>query len=815
METTQHNLRHDRATDSLVPVGAPAVISTRCWHGLAVFPAGDGFTTEFCFDGTILGAAYYPTGERPPEPLEAGDLKFIPRGAISTSGGGFLIVGDNADRALVRPDETGRFGIVATSESFPECCFELTASKSLAAPLDSVGLRGSYRSASATLTVADASALRDTVARAYGSLSASAAASGVFVQPVFVRYTIYDAHSNILFRSQPRLMPCGDTGSGLSTLNFVIDAAGASTLPSSMQLPGYTLALRIPSTPASAGFYTRAARLAIEATPQIHRPDFSLPLSTRLSSTAGGNVSIVADLPGTGLPDAAYARKMTGVVERGDSLFREVASVTSPFEPGSDGSLVEIAPLRLSFKEEEALVARAVGSPPVAAVPPALARCSCPHSVVASVTATSGSQLVMANPVASLFDGHSLCFYLDENGAIDYVETVAIVKFADGRSQVVSYRYYRGAFPKSVSPFYSYPDPTATSVDFYAMTPQGKTYTASLPLTPAGAMAYHLSPGLVPVPMLPAPDGVEFNIPPAVANIVSFPGTLLSGNNSLPFSPRELASLEGRILTIDPAPRVASYSQGSASERFIVAGTAGIFSVGLDASGRFTRPVTLDRRPVLSNRAVASVTAPGHATSLMYLAAGDLVEVTSGSVRTILRSVASMEAWLAWCASYGELCIIEPGSTTCKVYTPGATDAATLPTRSLPDVDDVLNCGAETRLTSASAGYMDLGREVPGFVRCTLATDFAVGSQRSRHDGERVRAVVADISSSSASGTLEVAASEGSRYMVVYSRLDFSGSIFAPVIHRVMMPRVYIGRLRLDGIYSSDTLFRSLAPVIR
>lgn len=814
MDYTLLNLRPDSAeAGTLVPAGAPTVVSTRAWEGIGIIPTGDGNIVEFTRDGSTLGIAIYPAGSCPAEPAAAGDLGFTPTGVIEIAGG-FMVAGDGGNMAIVRPDADGNLALLRDGDALPECFIEMTDRREITAPVAATRLTGAYSSHSTTLSPDDDAALSAAIARTYKATSAAATAAGGFLQPVLARYTVRDTEGNILFRSQPRLMPCGGADGRVADINVEVDDDGATTRQGMMHLSAYSLALRLPAVPLSATYYSRAASMEIEVTPQIHRADTEMTGTSRISAPAGERLRIAAPMPGT-YTDEAFRLKLTRVTEGADELFKVVDTIRNPFAPGRGERLVAIPAARLTVKEEEAAIRRV--APPAAAPGDAVrARCSIPHRTAADVVARSGDIVLLANPASTLFEGHSARFFADTPRYTDTYEAVITVSNGAGTTRTVRYSAGRGDVPAKLSPLFSYPDPSMTEATIDVMASDGKCYTATLPLMPAGTFAYFLNPSLAPIELTPAPEGLEFNIPHPANTVKAFPGHVIAARPTLPFEPMATTSMPGRIVAINPAPRPAGYSLDSSASRFIVAGTGGIHSVGVGTSGRFTRPVTLDSRPVAGPGAVATVTAPGAETRLMMLAGGDLVEVTSSAVKTLLTAVASPDALLAWNPSHAELYIITPGKATARVYFPGTKrrqlNDGTVAARYLPDdITATLHAAGQCRISSPHTGYIDPAREVDGPTRCVISTPLPVKSTHPITGNTPVTEVIVDIASPAASGTLDIAASEGATTLINFARLNFNGPLNAPIAHRLMLPPRYKVSATFDALIAPGSVIRGIA----
>ncbi|MDE6832179.1 MAG: hypothetical protein K2J07_05555 [Muribaculaceae bacterium] len=789
-----------------VPVGAPAVVSERCWRGVAYLPGGDGMVTEFVADGRMLGVAIYSMRERPTDPVEVGELPFVAEAAVEVEDG-YLIIGEG-QKAMVTPDDGGILRISDPDSELPEVVVETRSLTTISQSLPAVKLKDDYNTHSTTLSAADTSAVSSMLATAYREISADAAASGLFIQGVMSRVVMRDTAGNLIFRSTPVWHTCLSGSCRPQPIYMNIDTDSRQTANSSMPLEAYRLYLRLPPCPAGNERNSRVARLEVELTPQIHLPQMDMKATSRIVSAVGGPLQVEARLQGCSLPDESFRSKMKSAVESADYLFRVACSVPYPFKGREKEEFVPVFPLRMTVDEECAALGRYGNKAKVvesSTIP--LSRFSPPHAVAPRVLHNSTGTPLLASPSVTLYPGHSLDYFTHERGVIDKVETVVAVELEGGKRRVVRHTLSASTkMPRSISPLFTYPDPSATRATFMAMGSDGLCSKLTVPLTPAAGFAYWISDTLRPVALSAAPDGDEFFIPRTVNTEVFYPGCLVSTLPGYPFAALSAMQMAGDICAIYPAPRPASSSWESGSPRFIVAGTGGIWSVGVNSAGHLTRPVLLDGRPVLDRRAIAPASVASGGARLYVLAGGDLLAVSSNKVTVVKRNVSA--DILVWSHLHGELCLIRPGEDSAEVYSPASESWST---RTLPSVIDTLPHQSAARLTSSTAGYLDLNAELDAPVRCTLsdALPLAPGRHPFRPSAP-VTEVLADLTSSQTSADLDIQGSHGSLSTTPLSRLTFSGPVNAPIVHRLLIPHRYKLSYRLDGLFASDTRIYSI-----
>ncbi len=802
-----HNLRFNSEEGAYRPVGAPAVVSERAWCGITTLPSGDGMTTEFVCDGTTLGAAVYPMRDCPTEPVEIGELSFEPRRAVEVSEG-YLIIGDGA-KALVVRDERGLFRICNPDTKMPDPLVETRSATTISQPFPSLKLTEAYDSHSTTLSAADTDTLTKAVGKCYREMAAEAAAAGLFIQAVLVRLAMYDAQGNLIHRSSPVLhtVPSGNL---MPTAFYVgISPRDAMTTDTaSMSMEAYRLFLRLPACGAPTDLMKRVARLDVELSPQIHLPALGMKAPSRIVAATGEQLRIEARMPGSTLPAESLRLRMLQAVAADDTKSSVARSIAHPFRRREADELLPVHPLQLTVDEETARIAKgAAAAKPAGADAVTLSRLSVPHTVTPGEVAAETDIALIGNPSVRLGSGESLDAVTHERGAIDTVDSAVIVEFEGGKRRVVRHDTdYATGMPLKLSPLYVYPDPTATSVTFLAMGADGSCRKLTVPLTPCGTFAYWLADDLQPVALEAAPDGEEFNVPADVEAVIGHPGTLVAARAGYPFSPLSVLRLEGDIRGIYPAPRPASSSWETGSPRYIVVGTGGIWSVGVNTSGRLTRPVLLDSRPVTHSGGVAPGSTSTGGSRLYIIAGGDLVAVSSNKVSTIKRRVGAV--MLAWSGAHAELALITPGADRAEVY---SVDSGSWSTRSLSGVTATMSTGAATRLTSPVRGYLDPDRELGGSVLCSLGgeADLPAGRHPFRR-GLPVAEVIADMNSSAAVGRLELSGSYGALSYVTLSGVEFSGKVNAPIAHRVLVPYRYRLRYLLEGQFAADTRIYSI-----
>lgn len=788
-------------------MGSPPVISTDEWCGLAYLPDGTGSITEIVYrshrdeEGKWdVGVSTYPSRSRPGEPYEAATVDFEPLGAVATDKG-FIIAGDVSYTEL-EPDGNGLYRVSISKTDYPELLFELHSSFPVEEETRAMKLRNSYSSLNTTLGADDTTTLTSALASAYSRLSVKALSEGVLVQPVMVRYRLEDSAGHLLFLSSPRMMMATDADVRPVDVSLRFDT-DSSILPGSVIAPGYRLRVRVPACRSEA-IAAKVARLVVEMTPQIHFPDLSLPAGGRIKASPGQPLTLDAWLPGCSGTRNIYARRVISAVGADDALFSPVLTIERPFDTSRGESVQQICPRCMSVREEVALHSRygaTPGDPPKGEL---IARCRVPHSIFSPVATRSSGYTIMADPRVSLFPGHSLRYFTHTSGPVGMVEMVITIRFAGGYTQVVNYQADKCGRPLSISPLFVYPDPAATEAYIQAMGSDGRVYERTLQLTPCGGFAYCLNPEIEPFELLPAPEGVEFNVPPTVGDVVTYKGTILSSPTASPVAPVSTLSVDGPVHALLEAPRPSSGSWDSSSRpRLLTAGAGGIHSFSLKPDGTLTPPVLLDSRPVESAAAVAEVTTPADGSRVIFLAGGDLVDAGNGRVRTLRRHVdASM---LAWNAPYGELCLILPGATRVEIYDVATGD---IRHRVLPPVSHVLNARGHSRLTVRGTGYVSMDSEIPCDTRCRATFDLPAitGGHPLRGGYPRPLEVIIDVTGERLDGTIDIATSRGgSRYDTV-SRLAFAGPLDAPLSHRITAPGRYRVRVIFDALVTPDTI---------
>ena len=788
------NLRPDSLCPErcLVPALPPAVIASRSWRVIGIFYADDGRVTELMADGQALGATSYHLPDSPPEPyIVAEGLEENITGSYRCRDG-FMILTSARMYHAVYDDESFMLRVeqpVAPAD-YPVITTSVASETSLSIPIAGFKLSGSYSAPAVSLDATDAARLSKALYDAYSLGSSDATASGQLIAPVFARYRLLDLQGNIIFESVPKLhVPTGRHDSSMTT-TLNVDSQLSMVSAGSMSLPLFRLDVKLPAATGSIA-ESRVARIEIQLTPQLHRPDGNLSATHRLSASG-----LDATMPGCDSYQR-FLRMVRQALAGCDSLFETVLSIDNPFATGALERTVNINATARTVDEEKRLIDNAK----IQSHPLWLTRCMKPHSVTATTGYRDGEVTLLANPCITLYDGHTVEYFTNHGTLTDDVETVAAVTFSDGR-RVVSHSLSRSWKSLYLSPVIVYPDPEAISIELQLCDSTGTNRYIKLPLTRCGRFACYINTDLKPIVLDNGENAAEFYLPIPKLNHVNYPGNIIAFTGDM-LSGRETGN--GNIKAILPAARPSTSAWESSRSRYAVMGTGGIYSLSLNKL-ELMMPVLIDSRPVMRCDAVAPVMRDGSGACIYAIAGNDLIEIDGTRVNTIIRSIDA--EMLAWCPQHGELLIIPPSDDP---DTPSRslvmhTDSGGWSTRLLPPVSHCYSSPSLSRLTSQATNTLyDLQHDVESPVRCIYTTCLKKNPRHIVRTVPFIDEITIDLTGESISGTITLNGHHGRGPWRILSRLIIDGTLNRPVTHHTLMPARYRMSATLDAILSPDS----------
>lgn len=786
------NLRPDPLCPDrcLRPTMPPSVIATRPWRVIGIFFADDGHVTELMADGTVLGATSYQLPNTPPEPyIVAEGLQGNITGSYRCSDGFMILTSSRMYHAVYDDSYMLRIEQPVTPAEYPTVTTSVASETTLELPIAGFKLSGSYTDRSVTLDATDTARLSSSLYDAYSLGSSDATASGQLISPVFARYRLLDRRGNVIFESVPKLhVPTGRHDNSMTTtLNVDIQQSIASA--GSMPVSLYRLAAKLPASTGSAA-ESRIARIEIQLTPQLHRPDKKLSATHRL--TASG---LKATMPGCD-SNQRFLHTIRKALAGSDTLFETVLSIDNPFETGSSERTINLNATSRTVDEENRLIANTQTLRHTLW----LTRCMPPHTITATTGHRDGEVTLLANIGITLYDGHPVEYYTNHGTLTDDVETAAAVTFSDGR-RVVNHTLSHISKSLHLTPLIVYPDPEATSIELQLCDSTGTNRYLKLPLTPCGRFACYIDHNIQPIPLDDGKNATEFHIPTTKLNHISYPGNIIA------FTGDKLSGSEtgnGNITAILPVARPSTSAWESSRSRYNLMGTDGIYTLSLNKSTLMT-PVLIDSRPVMRPDAVATVTRNSSGACNYAIAGNDLVEIDGSRVNTITRSIdASM---LTWCPRHGELLAIPPSGNP---DTPSRslvmhTDSGRWSTRLLPPVSHSYSTTSLSRLTSLATNTLyDMQHEVQSPVRCIYTASLKTNPRHIVRSVPFIDEITVDITCENISGTITLAGHHGRGPSRILSRLTIQGPVNRPVTHHTLMPARYHMTATLDAMLSPD-----------
>lgn len=797
------NMRPDdeRPLDCLVPALPPAVLAGRPWRVIGVYPDGGSGVIELMADGSTLGASVHGLADDAPEPyIVAEGLDGIVTGAYRC-GDGFMILTSAAMYRAVFDDDSSMLRVRQRVDpsDYPVIITEVASETTLSMPVGSIKLSGSYSAQSVRLEADDAVRLSKALYDVYCQASSDATASGLFIAPVLCRYRLFDRYGNLLFESVPKLHVPTSRHDNSMTTTLVADVASGRVNAGSMAVPLYGVAVKIPEATGTVA-ERQVARVEVQLTPQLHRPDGRLSATHRLS----GGSSLTATMPGcdsSGNATERFRRVVMNAVANCDSMFETVLVVDNPFEASTAERTISLKSIARSVDEECKITSKTSAYNR----PLWLSRCRLPHSLTAGACRRDGEITLLGRLAITLFDGHPVEYFTNHGSLFDNVETVTTVTFSDGR-RVVSHRGRFTYKSMKLSPVIVYPDADAVSVELQLCDSDGNNRYVKLPLRACGRFACYIDDSLSPIDMDAYKDVAEFHLPQASMTAVSYRGNIIVFTGDTPgddVSGRETGS--GDIVAIHPVARQSSTAWESSRSRYYVMGGNGTFSLAFNKSVMMM-PVLLDSRPVTRPDAVVTASRRDKSACVYAIAGSDIISLDGNCVKTVVSDTGA--AMLMWSSRHAELLAITPSTDADKPSSARVlhTRFDGWSTRLLPATDSCFCSPTVARLTSTAGNAVyDLGREVSSPVRCVYTAELR---QRPRHIVRSIPFIdelTVDLTGENVDGSLTISGDHGRAPGRKFSVLYIDGTVNRPIVHHTLMPARYRVKATIDALLSPDS----------
>lgn len=642
----------------------------------------------------------------------------------------------------------------------------------------------------------DAGNVLDDLTDAYLHIASSAAASGMFVQPVIARCKLRDGGGNLLYTSQPVLL-------GHSTGGQLAGYIGLKSDDRHVLKP-YTLTAQIWKLSAvfapSAGF-ARAAEVAsaeLWVTPQFHpySPGGMGEVNVNRASSADADFLRVR-LPGAscGLGPgwkSLVRRTVFRALARIDDIEERVAVVSSPF--GDAERRVEIS------ASPEADAAAASTALTAALRRPVRRRTLMqtlmlpPHTFTASVTASDAGTVAWGDIAVQRFGGSHSLEITARRGNAGAWKMITKVVFADG-SSLSRTDQGSGEAPSLISPLLVYPSPDAVEMDI-RLTSGGSMTTARFPLEAdeSGRFAAYMADTAVPM-AVPAQSVLDIAVTHPADR--EYPAAMILARASAPLVAEVVAEPDGnRIRAL-----CAAYSAGQSWEfgrcRFFAGTDAGMYSVVLGANRR-----SVSARIVASGT-VASRKSLVNAGGEVYALVGDALMLVPPAGRPQFFGCGAAYSGLAYNALRRELLAFRADGAAADVFCLGEDG------RSYRRTDvcatDVAVLGGRTYLT---VGNRIVTLDENPAERTSVKYVLLVDPDRMNCGGLTLAEVFFTASVFYGSIEAEGVGTGGGRPWRIL-RAAVSGDVRSPLSFRPVCRAARLLRLTLDGYVSADFKFHT------
>lgn len=644
-------------------------------------------------------------------------------------------------------------------------------------------------------------ALSDALLEAYASLSARAAGSRSWIQPVIVRVHLMEGAER-LYSTEPFLVApygwqCCEPISATCTRTDTSLSVPQTSLTAGM----FSISVSLRSLGAYA---SRTTSVAVTVTPQVHPVDFGAQAYWRIARPSSQEPVLTLALPGAtesmASRDPARAAELMAVTARLDRLETGAASMKAL----PDTAVTVNNDSRRQAAAERAEVDRALKAAVTArgatAADSLLASVSAPNSFIARRAVCSGDAVAWADitPVtapAPLPPGP----FTPGGRDTEWSGTLRVT-LADG-STVDTLIGYPMEMPSGLPALTSYPDPEAVKMELWVENlDEGTVGYAAAALTPSAdnRRAIRVDPSLKPVAL------AEWNgdsYPSAVNAGTVYgtrrPGAVLSARTDAPWLPLG-------ALMVTNAPLVALHAAVKSPSSWDFTrchlygfSPAGIFAISLGADRSRISSAMIAPHSV-TDGAMAAYTPAG----VMALdSCGNLLCVSGSRIRTITscpdataiaRSPATDELWIA--RADGSLTAIDPATALRRSLRFGSA------ARSIATAGNTLWLASDsaTFLVSPDAAPLTAvswcARTALKRRRYTAVTGLKVRLSASRFCGRIV------LRGDSGAGTA------GAATLIT---LDVDGEVNAPLSARLAAPaRSYIS-LEITGEASPDLLIDS------
>lgn len=576
------NMRKNRVTGEMEPVGASRLLSASAGKPLVIALRPDGRQTLILSEGNVLKGLDLADGTT----TEIGTLNSRPLSAAPGNNSRVVIMTERGAEWLVWDDSAVEWTLSGLMPEFPPIAIVATEETTLTTAIAGGTLTGGYAHGSGRLTAADRQALTTDCIDAYSRMEKLASGGGYYMQPVAARYRIKDREGNVLHESSPVLV-----GNGYQCTSAVgCTVSGNERQAASITAEAWRMGVVAPST-LNGYWREEAATLEILATGQLHPVRMKGTADGVLTQNGSNDSKLTFTMPGISQEEAGNRQRQAltkAAVEHLDELMSVVASFNDPFGGtlGAASTIKSIAkPNSQGAESESAAIESVLKRTPVAAEgykPITIAACRPPHKFKADSVAVSGDTVLWGNLTAMRYGGYALASLAAKTSQGKWRGNIA-VEFTDGRERAVWSGGGTEGEPLTLSPLLTYPSGDAEKMIITISHSDGRTVKETLELTATarGDMAYFLHPTLAP---WTATTAAETYIVPATKEQPSkMLGRVLSATSCSPLNPiGALAVSPSEIAKLTPAVKSGN-SWDFGGSHFYAFGSSGVSAISVNS----------------------------------------------------------------------------------------------------------------------------------------------------------------------------------------------------------------------------------------
>lgn len=714
------NLRPDPTTGGLAAVGRPRLIASL--PGAKPVEGGEYTLSDGTYIIIVLhaGALKAVSSDGSVTVIaEAAGLKDTPVCILPVDGGIIVMfAASRACRYACTPGASAGMPVTWTrTDLFPDLpplMFVRNDVGRIGVTIPDFTLKSTYTSTTQSLTDEDGEEVDRIMGDAYHRLSDKALARGWYIQPVLARYRLIGNNGEVLYTSAPVIV-APDKGFQATKTTLTLTGQGLRNVGEASLSAAAFVPTLIPVSQPDAAWHRLVRDIETEYSPQFHPYLSSLPGSTsRLSYSANG-LQMLATLPGINPAvsddeaDPRMAKLVMAAIDHQELAFKN---------PLPQSTAVELSMLESirKFKRED----ESADNDFETAV-------SAPNTFTAASVSRSGDTIAWGGIRAIPFSGYALheMGILHTQATLDKAPTAVEVTMRDG-STVVRDFVSKLVRVTALSPLIVYPSPDAVSITLLSAK-DGVT----LPLTPSPCrkFAYYLNPTFRPITF--NEDRGGFALPSASPALREYPSGILITKANEPLRPIALSVGDGSDVHTVRAVGRRSNALTAPSSLFYAFSAAGISSVSLSSTHKRLNINMLDRRGVLSPKAVASIP-----DGVAALADGALLTVTGTSSRLTTLLDGSDARMLGWCGRHNEMWCIPAESD--KPVTVVSPDGKVRYTREGVEVADVSTGGSHTALFTSGGDILDSAHEEDGLTTVRHAATLHHGHMQNAEVVSRV-----------------------------------------------------------------------------